>query len=392
MTEKLYFRDSHLKEFEALVTDCIPYKDAYRICLDRTAFFPEGGGQNGDTGFLNEIPVTDTQEKDGLIWHDTKEAIAPGTKVTGRLHWEKRFSRMQQHSGEHIVSGLIHARFGYDNVGFHLGEQEVTLDFNGPVSKEELREIELEANRVVWANLPVEISYPDREALKTLEYRSKIEIEGQVRIVSFPGADVCACCAPHVKRTGEIGLIKLTNVQTHRGGVRINLLAGDRALFDYREKEDGIKAVSVLLSAKEALVPEATEHLKQQAYLLTGRLMKLQLSIVESKAKSLPEGTENAIFFEEDLDAGAMREFVNLLTSRILGIACVFSGSDEEGYRYVLGSAREDVRPLCKELNSAFMGKGGGKPQMVQGSLTGTKQALHAAFLQIFPQENFSFS
>jgi len=283
---------------------------------------------------------------------------------------------MQQHSGEHIVSGLVHARFGYDNVGFHLGDQDVTLDFNGPITKEELKEIELAANQAVWANLPVGITYPSKEELENLEYRSKIEIEGQVRIVTFPGIDVCACCAPHVDRTGEIGLIKLTNVQAHRGGVRVNLLAGDRALRDYQEKETSVKAVSVLLSAKEALVAEAVEHVKQQAYTLTGRLMQLQLKMIEDKASAVPEGTKNIAFFEEDLDANTMREFVNLLTARIDGIACVFTGSDQEGYRYVLGSAQEDVRPLCKKLNSAFAGKGGGKPEMVQGSLTGTEKAI----------------
>ena len=191
--------------------------------MDQTAFFPEGGGQAGDSGFLEDVEIFDTHEKQGIVWHYAKAPLDPGAQVLGRIDWDKRFSRMQQHSGEHIVSGLVHARFGYDNVGFHLGEQEVTLDFNGNITKEELVEIELEANKAVFANLPVQISFPSREELAFLEYRSKIEIEGQVRIVTIPGIDVCACCAPHVKLTGEIGLIKLTGVQSHRGGVRVNI-------------------------------------------------------------------------------------------------------------------------------------------------------------------------
>ncbi len=376
ITEKLYDTDSHLQEFTATVTACEAAPKGWRIALDRTAFFPEGGGQGGDLGFLNDTAVYDTREKEGVIWHYTGQALSCGTAVTGKLDWETRFSRMQQHSGEHIVSGLVHQRFGYDNVGFHLGEKEVTLDFNGNISREELAEIEREANRAVFANLPLRISFPDRETLNTLEYRSKIEIRGQVRIVTIPGVDTCACCAPHVAFTGEIGLIKLTSVQAHRGGVRVSLLAGDRALLDYREKEASVKAVSVLLSAKEERIGEAVEHLKEENYALTGRIMEFQKTMIQRKAAAVPEGTGNIAFFEESLDASAMREFVNLLTRRLKGIACVFTGNDREGYRYVLGSAAWDVRPLCQKLNAAFSGKGGGKPEMVQGSLKGTEKAI----------------
>ena len=376
MTEKLYYEDSHLQEFKATVTACEPDKKGFRIALDRTAFFPEGGGQYGDTGTLNGIAVLDTHEKGDTLWHYTREALAPGTSVTGKLDFVQRFSRMQQHSGEHIVSGLVHQRFGYDNVGFHLGDPDVTLDFNGSITKEELAEIEQVANQIVWQNLPIQVTYPSREALAVLDYRSKIEIEGQVRIVTIPGTDVCACCAPHVSFTGEIGLIKLTSVQAHRGGVRITMLAGDRALTDYKEKETSVKAVSVLLSAKEARIAEAVERLKQENFALTGRLMQFQLSMVRDKAAKVPEGTEHIAFFEEGLDANTMREFVNLLMERCTGIACVFTGNDRDGYRYVFGSAQADVRPLCKKINEAFQGKGGGKPEMVQGSLNGTEKAI----------------
>lgn len=375
-TKKLYYEDPHQKNFTATVAACEPLADGWRIALNQTAFFPEGGGQDGDTGFLNEVLVFDTQEKDEVIWHYAKEPLPPGTSVAGRLDWEKRFSRMQQHSGEHIVSGLVHRRFGYDNVGFHLGDREVTLDFNGTLSKEELMEMEWEANRVVFSNLPILVSYPAKEELAVLEYRSKIEIPGQVRIVTIPEVDVCACCAPHVAFTGEIGLIKLTNVQAHRGGVRVSLLAGDRALWDYQEKEQSIRAVSVLLSAKESRVSQAVEHLKQENYTLTGELMRLQMVRVQEKADSIPEKTKDAAFFESGLDAASMREFVNLLTARCTGIACVFNGNKEEGYRYVCGSSTTDVRPLCKQLNAAFSGKGGGKPEMVQGSLNGAEKDI----------------
>ena len=378
-TEKLYFQDSHRSVFDARVLSCEPWKDGWRIVLDRTVFFPEGGGQYADPGFLGEVEVVDVHEKDGVIYHYTKEPIEAGQKVEGRILWEVRFDRMQQHTGEHIISGLVHQKFGYDNVGFHLGEQEVTLDFNGNITKEELVKIELEANKAVFANLPVQISFPSREELAFLEYRSKIEIEGQVRIVTIPGIDVCACCAPHVKQTGEIGLIKLTGVQSHRGGVRVNMLAGIRALEDYREKEASVKAVSVLLSAKENQTAGAVERLKQEAYELKGRLMCLNLARIQEKAAAVPEGTENPVYFETDLDMDTCREFVNLLTERCRGTACVFAGNDTEGWRYVFGSHTEDTRPLCRYLNGEFQGKGGGKPEMVQGSLKGNQESIREA-------------
>lgn len=384
MTKKLYYENSYQKKFTATVTDCETIIDGYRICLDQTAFFPEGGGQTGDSGLLDNCEVFNTREKDGLIWHYTKAPLEPGTTVTGQIDWAKRFDRMQQHTGEHIVSGLVHKHFHYNNVGFHLGETEVTLDFDGPITKEELREIEQEANQALWSNLSIEIIYPSKETLKTLNYRSKIEIQGQVRIVTIPGIDVCACCAPHVAHTGEIGLIKLTNVQSHRGGVRIHLLAGMRALADYEEKEDNVKAISVLLSAKEEDAAKAVEHLKQENFNHIGQILQLQKTLIEQKAAKVPEGTKDIAFFEAALDANTAREFVNLLTKRCTGIACVFIGTDTVGYRYILGSSQEDVRPLCKKLNEAFQGKGGGKPEMVQGSLQGTKQAIETTLSECF--------
>ena len=239
--------------------------------LDRTAFFPEGGGQYADTGTLDEMQVCDVQEKDGRIFHimeDKSEQIPEyftvGRSVSGRINWEERFMKMQQHTGEHIVSGLVHARFGYNNVGFHLGSEDCTMDFNGIITKEELQEIEREANRAVWKNLPVEVLYPSEEELASMEYRSKIEIEGQVRIVVIPGYDVCACCAPHVKYTGEVGVIKLTNVQRYKGGVRVTMLCGVRALLDYEEKQREVQSVSAMLCARENEIAEAVEHLRKE--------------------------------------------------------------------------------------------------------------------------------
>ncbi len=383
MTRKLYYEDSHKKTFQAQVLSCEPDKECFQVVLDATAFFPEGGGQAADTGTLNSAQVLDVRERKGIIYHKTNIPLTPGAAVTGTLDWTVRFDRMQQHSGEHLISGLIHQRFGYDNVGFHLGDEEVTLDFNGVLSKEELSEIEQAANVAVTSNLPVLVTYPSKEELASLTYRSKIEIEDQVRIVEFPGYDVCACCAPHVKQTGEIGLIKITHVQNHRGGIRVNILCGWRALKDYREKDTSVKNISVLLSAKEALVSDAVSHLKNEQFALKGRLMALQKDLLTQKLEKLPLGSRDVSYFFGDLDVGAVREFVNQLMSRCSGYCAVFFDADENGCRYIIGSSTEDIRPLGKILNSSLNGRGGGKPEMIQGSLPASKETILPILSQI---------
>ncbi|MEZ3436634.1 MAG: hypothetical protein K1W34_18895 [Lachnospiraceae bacterium] len=377
MTEKLYYHDSHRKEFDGTVLSCEPSGEEYKVVLDRTAFFPEGGGQYADTGMLGEASVRDVQEKENVIYHMTDKPLPVGEAVHGEIDWEKRFESMQQHTGEHIISGLVHGRFGYNNVGFHLGADYCTMDFDGPITKEELKEIELEANKIVYQNLDIGILYPSKEELKDLEYRSKIEIEGQVRIVKIPGVDICACCAPHVKKTGEIGNIKLVNMMNYKGGERIFMLCGFRALMDHREKEESVKAVSALLCAKEGGIKEAVEHLKEEQLALKGKLAGLKQKLLTVKAQEI-QITENVTaVFDKELSGNEPRELMNLLLGRGAHVCAVFAGSDEGTYRYVIGSRKEDVRPLCKRLNEAFGGRGGGKPEMVQGSLTGTEEEIY---------------
>ena len=221
MTEKLYYQDSYLSEFEAEVLSCVPKGNKYEVVLSRTAFFPEGGGQTADTGVLvsgqQRIQVLDVQEKDGVVLHETDGLLEAGAVVQGELNFQERFLKMQEHTGEHIISGIVHRRFGYQNVGFHLGKEEVTMDYDGPLTEEELRQIEYEANRAVAENIPIVILEPSKEELPHIFYRSKMEIEGQVRIVQIPGYDSCACCAPHVKTTGSVGMIKITGAIRYKG-------------------------------------------------------------------------------------------------------------------------------------------------------------------------------
>ena len=381
MTEKLFYVDEYRKTFTATVLSCEQSGENYKVVLDRTAFFPEGGGQSGDIGTLNGVQVCDTQEQDGIIYHETKEAIQEGTKVEGVLDWEERFVRMQQHSGEHIVSGLIHQLYGYDNVGFHLGKEDVTMDFNGVLTKEQVKEIEYRANEAVFQNIEIQTLYPTEEELQEMTYRSKIEIDGQVRIIRIEGYDCCACCAPHMRRTGEIGLIKLTNVQNYKGGVRISMLSGFRALADYNKKETSVKNISVSMSAKENEVFEVVERLKEEKQGLKQEVSKLQMQLLTYRAKEIPEGESAVCIVEAGLSGNEPRELVNLVLERQVGICAVFAGTDEAGYRYVIGSRTRDTREAAKMMNEKFQGRGGGKPEMVQGSLTGNREEIYNYFI-----------
>lgn len=380
MTEKLFYQDSHLIKFIATVESCEQEKKYYKVVLNRTAFFPEGGGQKSDTGVLDDVRVFDVQEKDGILYHMTEKPLEVGKSVTGKIDWDERFSKMQQHSGEHIVSGLIHQKYGYNNVGFHLGRDVVTMDFDGTLTKEQLKEIEFLANEGVVKNLDIEVDYPTEEELYKISYRSKIEIEGQIRIVTIKGYDVCACCAPHVKKTGEIGLIKLTNIQNYKGGVRINMLCGFRALVDYNEKETSVKKVSVLMSAKESEIAEVVEQLKEEKSQLKAEITLLQDKLLRSKASQIVEKQEKVCLFEPELEGNAPRELVNLLLEKDIKICGIFFGNDKAGYRYVVGSRYTDTRLIAKNLNEKFAGRGGGKPEMVQGSLKGTKDEIYSFF------------
>ena len=390
MTEKLFYQDSHLTEFEAKVLSCEPvnpdilpgHSGEYAAELDRTAFFPEGGGQYADTGVLGGVRVTDVQEKDGRILHLLEGPLEPGTCVSGRIDWEERFMKMQQHSGEHIVSGLVHSAFGYNNVGFHLGSEDCTMDFDGELSKEQLVHIEQEANRAVWKNLKIQALYPSAEELARMEYRSKIEIEGQVRIIVVPGYDVCACCAPHVPYTGEIGLIKLTHVQRYKGGARVTMLCGVRALQDYEVKQEQAGEISALLCAKENEIAESVRHLRDEADNLKYELGEKEKKLIAVKAEMIPKDGKPVCIFTEDIEGDSMRLLMNLVLEAGHNVCAVFHGNDSEGYRYVIGSRTQNMRELVKEFNAAFDGRGGGKPEMVQGTARGCESEMKTWILR----------
>ena len=377
MTEKLYDKDSYLQEFQATVVSCEQKNETtWRITLDKTVFFPEGGGQTGDSGWLNDVKVADTREKNGVIYHETKAPLEVGTKVAGKIDFAICFDKMQQHTGEHILSGIVCSTYNYNNVGFHLSSEITTLDFDGELSEEQVRELEIRVNQAIHENIPVQVKFPTKAELAEMDYRSKIEIEGQVRIVEIPGIDRCACCAPHVKTTAEVGLLKIQSCDRHRGGCRLTIVCGMRALKDYQQKQESVGKVSAALSAKPEKIGEAVEHLQEQQAKLREQLNHIQAMYLQEKLDKIHAEDQCICIFEEALDSIAMRNFVNGAMERCDGICGAFIGNDEKGYHYILGSKELDVREISKQLNAKFNGKGGGKPQMVQGSLNGTKKEI----------------
>lgn len=284
-----------------------------------------------------------------------------------------------------MISGLLHSHFGLENVGFHLSDREVTLDMNGEVSLEQLRLIEQEANTYVWKNLPVNISWPSSEELLSLNYRSKLALTENVRIVEIPGVDLCACCAPHVDTTGQIGLIKVVNVQSHRGGVRINILCGDRALADYTEKQDSIWAISSLLSAKQPEVAGAVARAKEDARLQKERANALQAELLNVQMDALPspEKVRHVLLFVGELDAIALRNAVNTLTGKYSGYCGIFAGDDTNGYRFIVGSASCNCQELADRMRRELSAKGGGSAPMIQGNVAATADILQTMWASL---------
>lgn len=368
-TEKLFYQDAYQTTFTATVVDCREHKHGYAVVLDRTCFYPEGGGQPGDQGTLDDVAVTDTHEKEGQVLHYTAEPMAVGTAVTGTIDWQRRFDLMQQHSGEHMVSGVVHRIYGYDNVGFHMGADMITIDFSGILTEEQLQAVEREVNQRIWLDSEVRCWYPGAEELKDLPYRSKKELSGAVRIVEFPGADICACCGTHVKRTGEIGLVKLLSVQKFHSGVRVEMLSGGRAYAYINEVLAQNKQISQQLSAKVKETAKAVKGLAAELEAQKQRLFAMENAQFAAKAAELRDRGDVLVKLE-GLSADGVRRAAIAIQETCGGRAAVFSGDDASGYKYAAGQLNGDLRAWVKELNGALSGRGGGKPGFVQGSVS----------------------
>ena len=378
-TQKLYYLDAHQKTFTAAVLSCVPGKHGYDVVLDRTCFYPEGGGQPGDTGSLSGVRVTDTHERGDEIVHFCDAPLAVGETVEGAIDYDRRFSFMQLHSGEHILSGIVHRRFGYENVGFHMGTDFVTIDFSGMLGPDDLAAVEAEANEWIWKNIPIRITWPSPDELATIPYRSKKELTGQVRIVTIPDVDICACCGTHVSNTGEIGFVKIFSCVKFHDGVRLEILCGRRALQYMSALVEQNRRVSGLLSAKPLQTADAAARLLEAEAALKLRAAQLEEQVFAQKAQALA-GAGNVLLFEPPMTPDSVRRLTDLVMTACGGRAAVFAGSDAEGYKYAVGEADGDLRQFVKELNAELHGRGGGKPFFAQGSVAASRAGIEAFF------------
>ena len=376
-TERLFDKDAKLCEFCATVMDCTERDDGlYDVILDKTAFFPNEGGQDCDTGTLDGARVISVDEKQGIIVHRTDKALGIGCEVRGIIEWQARRRKMQNHTGEHIISGLIARHYGYRNVGFHLGVDDVTADFDGELSESDVRKIERLANEIVFACKSVRAYYPDADELEGMEYRSKLAITEGVRIVEIEGEDRCACCAPHVENTGEVGLIKILDYIRYKGGVRMHIQCGLDALDDYNERYAQMRRVSMAISAKQLEIGEGVERLLDECGKLKGEISAFKREITSYKLRELEYTDKSICLFDDGDDMLAARNFVNEAVKRTSRVCALFCGNDAEGYKYIMASESVDLKARLGDINAALSGRGGGSPKMIQGSCAASKEQI----------------
>lgn len=384
--KKIYETNSYCREIDTKIESFWEEQDSYYVMFEETIFFPEEGGQYADTGyFLTEqeekVCVLDGVMKDGKVYHKVDRAVEAGQKVHCVLDWDKRYMRMQNHTGEHILTGAIHNRYGFDNVGFHLSDEgEVTMDMDGAMTVEQVYEMETLANQLIYENLPIYDKYPGKEELANLAYRSKIEIEGQVRLIQIGEEekvhDLCACCAPHVRSTAEVGIIKVTSVTKYKGGVRIGILCGLRALLYCRKQIDALSEVAAFLSTKPENVMSLVEGMKVEIGELKGKIGELNDEIVLGKVKECNE--EPCIFLPGDVSAATLKNAFNTMAETFYGFVGVFAGDEEQGYRYNAGSRDLDSRELAAAMREQLDAKGGGNQEMIQGKVAKTMEEVKA--------------
>ena len=381
-TVKLYYENAFLQDFTAVVESCGAVKGGFAVVLDRTAFYPEGGGQPADHGTLGDARVLDVHEKDGVVTHLCDHELPVGAEVSGHIDWARRFDHMQQHSGEHICSGLICGRYGCDNVGFHMGADIVTIDFNADIPWEELLEIEGQANRYIQEDHPIDIQFHRGAELDAIDYRSKKPLEGDVRIVAFPGADCCACCGTHVLRSGQVGLVKFLSVQKFREGVRIELLCGQRALDYLSRTWEQAKTIGQHLSVKPVDAASAVERLEGELSALKMRCAGLEEAVFAGIAAE-QAGKGNALLFQPPMKPDSVRKLADAVSKTCGGLAAVFAGEGSH-YAYALGRADgQDISAAVKALNGALHGRGGGRNGFAQGSVEAAQSAIEAFFKEV---------
>lgn len=379
MTEKIYYQNAYTADFTAEILSVTEVDGCFDVVLDRSAFFPEEGGQSSDKGKIGDATVKQVYEEDSIIHHLVDRAITCGS-VDCHVDFDERFEKMQCHTAEHILCGIIHSLYGFDNVGFHLGDEEVTFDVDGVLTREQLDRVELLANKAVFSNLTVQAFFPSPEELARLEYRSKLDIKDGVRLIKIGRVDLCACCAPHVDKTGEIGIIKILDFMKHRGGTRIWMVAGFRALNDYRSRYDNVKRISAMLCTPQLETANTLTLYMKDSENVKLSLKNARLRIAELEAEKIGHSKNNEVFLLEDFQINELIAFSNVAVSKTEGITVALSGREGD-YKYVISSRSVDLKAMSRDINSTLNGKGGGRSEMIQGGFACTIEQIRDYFI-----------
>lgn len=381
-TRRLFDEQPACLSFEGTVLACERAEGGWDVILDRTAIFPEGGGQGADRGLLGGAKVLDAQEERGVIRHRCDAPLAPGETVKGAVDAARRLDMSQQHTGEHILSGTIHGLYGYNNVGFHIGADAVTVDVGGLLTEEDLRRAERLANECVWRDQPVEAWFPTEEELKGIAYRSKKTIDGGLRLVRIGGVDTCACCGTHVPSTGCVGQILIVSAIHYKGGMRLTILCGGRALAHAVRTMDENRAVSRALSAKAGELEEAVLRLLRERDELESAMTALALRRLEHVLEARRDETVRAADLEGLKPQGLPKAAGRLAEGARAGLALL--PEQDGGWRFAL-CAKEGAGPAAKALCAAFGGRGGGSGEMAQGKLaSGSPEAMRETLAAFF--------
>ena len=370
MNMYMYYKDAYKKEMKARVVDSFVGEDGkIRIELDDTCFYPEGGGQPSDIGFINDVACTHVKEENGKIYHIVDKEFNIDEEVVLKIDFMNRYENMKHHTAEHIVSGLVNSIFGADNVGFHMGRDFVTMDFNIELSKENIREIENKANQIVAKNITVVSEIVTPKEAEKFEYRSKKEIKGDIRLVNIPGVDLCACCGVHVERTGEIGLIKLLYQEKYKVGSRVYMICGMKAIEEFNKEYDILEKLSEMLSSPFENIYDRVDDLKTEMEYLKIQNRYLKSDLFEVEIKDMNNEDVN-IVIKEDVDSNTLKNMIEILDKKDAHESVILSRVENtDEIKYIIKSKTESARTLCLALNERFSGKGGGNFTLTQGTI-----------------------
>ena len=364
MTEKLYYEYPYTFSGETNVTRCVSDKKNFRIYIDKSLFFPEGGGQPGDKGSIGGIEVLDTQEDGEDIYLVTREPLDTGAYNTF-VNREYRMKNSVAHSGEHIFSGFVCRLFNCNNVGFHMGDEGITVDFDTVLSAEDIYKIEKLSNAKIRENIEIVCSFPDENTIQKTDFRFKKEIAGKLRLVEIPGCDICACCGTHVARTGEVGIVKCVSFESHRGGTRLLLKAGESALEHYSMCAGVLPKTASLFSAKPEEAFQAAEKYIAKTEELKLRYSSMKKELFRLKAEKIQPVNGVAVALEEELVQADIITFADILKA-CYGTGLVYSGNEKDGYKFVLcGDRADEIFVKMK----AYGAVGGGRNGCIQGRI-----------------------